>query len=79
MKEKLFDSKCFLSLQTIEFFTEQKPLKMSHSQLGEFSFCLGFRQNEIKPFSRIAIMELLAGIGPATPTLPRWCSTSEPQ
>ena len=28
--------------------------------------------------SFFCILELMTGIGPVTPTLPRWCSTSEP-
>lgn len=29
-------------------------------------------------FSDFCLMELVTGIGPVTPTLPRWCSTAEP-
>ena len=38
------------------------------------------RQNprKIKGFSDFCLMELVTGIGPVTPTLPRWCSTAEP-
>ena len=43
-------------------FAKEKPLKVP--------ILLGFQG--------FLIMELVTGIGPVTPTLPRWCSTAEP-
>lgn len=36
------------------------------------------RMNNKKRQDFPVIMELVTGIGPVTPTLPRWCSTAEP-
>ena len=79
---------CIFSPKLSKIFCERKTLE---SALAERSERQGSARKRLKirsycplqvlillGFQGFLIMELVTGIGPVTPTLPRWCSTAEP-